>query len=335
MKAVTFNGGKIEQQEIELPSMPPQWTRVMVVNSGLCGSDVAKLTSGNLPSSHTQVLGHEFIARVIDLGDNAGNIAIGNLVVVMPLVACGKCYACEHHRENLCIEANAIGRTLNGAFAEYVVAPFSSLINIETATFPVPYVLADPLAVCIHAKNLSESSPGQTCLVIGDGTIGCLLAWLLHQCGHDTWIKGIHVDNLRFIERLGVKILASKPPENYFDVIYETVGRSQEVTLHESVRLVKWGGKIVVLGVFNPNYIYPLTARGFFIKEVRLMGSNAYVPDEFRDAVTLIESYESILGGFISHRFPLSKFNEALIAARQKQGFTMKIILEMEGIYHD
>jgi len=87
--------------------------------------------------------------------------------------------------------------------------------------------------------------------------------------------------------------------------------------------------------VFNPNYIYPLTARGFFIKEVRLMGSNAYVPDEFRDAVTLIESYESILGGFISHRFPLSKFNEALIAARQKQGFTMKIILEMEGIYHD
>jgi len=105
--------------------------------------------------------------------------------------------------------------------------------------------------------------------------------------------------------------------------------------LHESIRSVKWGGKIVVLGVFDSGYIYPLVARDLFIKEINLMGSNAYVPNDFRNAVTLIESYESILGGFISHRFPLSKFNEALIAAWQKQGFTMKIILEMEGIHHD
>ena len=335
MKALTFTGGKIEQQEIELPSTPPKWARIMVVNTGLCGSDVAKLTHSNLPSSHTQVLGHEFIGRVIDLGDNAGTIAIGDLVVVMPLIACGKCYACEHHRENLCIKADAIGRTVNGAFAEYVDVPFSNLINIERVTSPVSYVLADPLAVCIHAKNLSESTSDQTCLVIGDGTIGCLLAWLLHQYGFDTWIKGIHGENLRFIEGLGVKILKSKSPENHFDVIYETVGRSQEITLHESIRSVRWGGKIVVLGVFTPNYIYPLTARDLFIKEVRLIGSNAYVPDEFRKAVTLIESHESILAGFISHRFPLPKFNEALITARQKQGFTMKIILEMEGIHHD
>ena len=331
MKAVTFNGGKIEQREIELPSIPPLWTRVMTVNAGLCGSDVAKLTGTSLPSVHTQVLGHEFIGRVVDLGDNTGDIATGDLVTAMPLIACGRCYACRHHRENLCIEANAIGRTFNGAFAEYVDVPFSNLINIEGATSPISYVLVDPLAVCIHAKNLSASSPDQTCLVIGDGAIGCLLAWSLQQCGFDTWIKGIHSDNLRFIERLGVKTSPPKPPEDHFDVVYETIGRSQDITLHESVRSVRRGGKVVVIGVFSPGYTYPLIARNLFIKEVCLIGSNAYVPDEFKEAIGLIEAHQSVLSSFISHRFPLSRFDEALIVARQKQSFTMKIVLETGG----
>jgi threonine dehydrogenase-like Zn-dependent dehydrogenase len=65
------------------------------------------------------------------------------------------------------------------------------------------------------------------------------------------------------------------------------------------------------------------------------MGSNAYVPGEFREAVDLIESHQASLSGFISHRFPISKFNEALIAARQKQSFTMKIVLEIGGVHYD
>ncbi len=335
MKAVTFNGGKLEQQEIELPSIPPKWVRVMVVNAGLCGSDVAKFSGNSLPLEHTMVLGHEFIGRLVDLGGNEEGVAIGDLVAVMPLIACGKCHPCRHHRENLCVEADAIGRTFNGAFAEYVDVPFSNLIKIEASASSVSYVLADPLAVCIHAKNLSSLSFGQTCLVVGDGAIGCLLAWLLHQCGFDAWIKGVHTDNLRFIEKLGVKVLVSESPEDHFDVIYETVGRSQETTLHESVQSVRRGGTIVVVGVFTPGYVYPLVARNLFIKEVCLIGSNAYVPDEFREAVGLIGSHQSVLGGFISHRFLMSRFDEALIAARQKHGLTMKIVLETGGVHHD
>lgn len=307
----------------------------MVISAGLCGTDVAKLSSDSLSLAHTRVLGHEFIGRVINLGGNEGNVAIGDLVAVMPLIPCGKCYACKHHLENLCIKADSIGRTFNGAFAEYVDVPFSNLTKIEGAAAPISFVLADPLAVCIHAKNLSYSFPGQVCLVIGDGTIGCLLAWLLRMCGFNTWIKGVHEDNLRFIEKLGVKVLTSESLDDYFDVVYETVGRSQENTLHESMRSVRRAGMIVVIGVFAPNFIYPLDARNFFIKEVRLAGANAYVPDEFREAVTLIGANQTVLKSFISHRFPMSRFHEALKAAQQKQGYSMKIVLEIGGAHYD
>ena len=194
------------------------------------------------------------------------------------------------------------------------------------------YVLADPLAVCLHAANLiKRPSSSLTSLVIGDGAIGCLLAWFLLKQGRHVSIKGIHPKNLQLVESFGAHVLNTDAQPSSYDEVYETVGRSQPQTLQESLKAVRAGGNVVVLGVYAHGYTYPLVARELFIKEALVLGANAYTRAEFEETVTLIDCHKDELATFLSHTFPLFQFPDALEVARNKKGFTMKIVLKPGG----
>lgn len=328
MKVVTLTENGVELLKSELGALSRDWARIRVVKAGLCGSDVAKISVSSLPAWHTKILGHEFYGQVIDLNGSPKYVALGDYVAVMPLLPCGTCEACAQGQENLCAQSQAIGRTTQGAFAEIVDAPITNVFKLGDQVSLEAYVLTDPLAVCLHAVNLAKvSRSNQRCLVVGDGTIGCLLAWILQEQGHAVSIKGIHKEALNFMNDFGVNSVETVQTR-HFDVVFEAVGRSQQHSLNDSLKAVKWGGTIVVLGVFAQGYQYPLAARDLFIGEIRVVGANAYQRLEFEEAVRVIREHGEKLRNFISHRFLLDRFKDALVAARNKQAFTMKIVLE-------
>jgi threonine dehydrogenase-like Zn-dependent dehydrogenase len=307
--------------------LPEDYARVKVLVAGICGTDISKLSGGNLPAGHTHILGHEFVGTVTDVHSGKHAIQVGDYVAVMPLLSCGQCSFCRTGSENLCVEKNAIGRTAPGAFAEYVEVPLANLHKISSPHCDA-YVLADPLAVCIHAFDMiREKTRKGNYLVIGDGTIGSLMSWYLTRQGHGAALIGKHAANVEFIQNLGVKTHRPVVFRDTYDAVFEAVGRNQSETLSVSLSLVRNGGSVVVLGVFCPDHIYPLSTRNLFIREVSLVGSNAYTDAEFRKAIRLISMYRGELSGFISHSFPLSQFTSALEAARRKAGFTMKVVL--------
>lgn len=332
MKAVMLTENGIELREVKLGALSRDWARIRVVKAGLCGSDIAKISALSLPAWHTRILGHEFYGEIVELGGPSEYVFVGDRVVVMPLLPCGSCEACGRGQENLCVQGQAIGRTVQGAFAEFVDAPITNIVRISLSSQLEPYALVDPLAVCVHANNLAgiSDSPRQ-CLVIGDGTIGCLLAWLLKARGHAVSIKGVHEEVLKFIGGFGVDVVDAIQTR-YFDAVFEAVGRSQHHSLDSSLKAVRWGGVVVILGVFAHGYEYPLAARDLFIGEMRVVGANAYVRSEFEEAVRMIDVHGENLCIFISHRFPLFRFENALAIAKSKPGYTMKIVLEMEGL---
>ena len=329
MRAIVYKRGKVRMEEIGLHPLNPEWSRIKVTRSGLCGSDVAKMSLDELPSGHTAVLGHEFCGIVTEVNSSSSTLSVGDRVVGMPLLACGSCESCQRHQENLCKDAQAIGRTIQGSYAEYVDAPITNVFRINDERVLDPYVLADPLAVCIHASRFVDSV-GQ-CLVIGDGSIGCLLAWLLDKRGNDVWLKGIHHENLSFINGYGIKGVIDSSASMQFDTVFEAVGRSQPDSLNECIQRVRRSGNIVVLGVYASGYSYSLNARNLFIDEVSLVGSNAYVRSDFLEALRLIELHYDELIRFVSHKIAFERFNDALGIAKAKQDFTMKIVIESEG----
>lgn len=105
--------GCVRLDEIEPPQLPgPDWVRVETTLSGICGSDLAAVTAhdsfmlepfGAFPFT----FGHENVGRIVEAGREAGDWAVGERVVVNPMLACAQrglepCPACARGEYGLC-----------------------------------------------------------------------------------------------------------------------------------------------------------------------------------------------------------------------------------------
>jgi threonine dehydrogenase-like Zn-dependent dehydrogenase len=118
---------------------------------------------------------------------------------------------------------------------------------------------------------------------------------------------------------------------NRYDIIIEAVGRKQQKTMRESIKLIKLKGKIVVTGVFEEGYEGNLPFRELFYKEVSLIGSNSYSTfqgrNEFDIALEIIENKEINLSDLITHILPLSEFEKGLnLMKNKKESGCIKVI---------
>ncbi len=326
MKAMILQEGKLGLGEAQLLPLQDGWARLRLRSAGLCGTDIAKCSVPHLPDGHTNILGHEFVAVVHKMNGHYSEVRIGDTVVAMPLLPCGQCPNCVRGYTNLCKTGRAIGRTDQGAFSAFVDVPVVNLNKISESNSDV-FILVDPLAVCIHANNLiSEKSTPRRCLIIGDGTIACLQAWYQRSCGDDVWMLGKHDAPLSFIARYGVKpFMSEEGNKDFFDVVFESVGRSQSQTLTVAISHVASRGEIVVLGVFEQGYLLPMEVRKIFIKEAILRGTNAYTRAEFDQACQMVSNYSNDLARFVTHWYPVSDLESALQVARSKVSLVLKI----------
>ena len=146
---------------------------------GLCGSDIAKLMSGR--AAPPAVLGHEVVGDVLEAGAGVSRFAPGDRVVVAHHVPCFQCHYCRRGSPSMC----RLFKRINldpGGFAERVRVPAP---NVEHATFAIPADVPDetasftePLACCLRAVKRCGTEAGDTVVVVGLGSIGCLLSGL-------------------------------------------------------------------------------------------------------------------------------------------------------------
>src|SRR5687768_633654 len=108
MRALCWNG--INNLGVETVPDPvivnPHDAIVRVILSGTCGSDL-HLIDGYLPTVREgDVIGHEFMGEVVELGRAVQNVRIGDRVVVPSAIACGQCWYCRQDLHSLCDNTN-------------------------------------------------------------------------------------------------------------------------------------------------------------------------------------------------------------------------------------
>ena len=120
---VAAAGRPLEPRRLPVPRPAPQEVLLEVAACGVCRTDL-HLVDGELPEAPLPVIpGHEIVGRVVALGDEVADLAIGERVGVPWLGwTCGECRYCRMGRENLCDRARFTGYTLNGGYAQYAVA---------------------------------------------------------------------------------------------------------------------------------------------------------------------------------------------------------------------
>lgn len=119
--------------------------------------------------------GHENAGWVEAVGASVTNVAVGDKVILHPLITCGLCRACRDGDDVHCDVSEFPGLFAAGGFAEYLKSGARSVIRIDDALEPTDVApLADAGLTAYHAikKALPLLYPGTTCVVIGAGGLG-------------------------------------------------------------------------------------------------------------------------------------------------------------------
>jgi (R,R)-butanediol dehydrogenase/meso-butanediol dehydrogenase/diacetyl reductase len=157
---------------------PPGQVRVAPVWCGICGTDLHEYAHGPLytpAESLPQVMGHEFSAEVVEVGQGVTSLRPGERVAVLPHVFCGVCYHCVRGRQGLCANLRLTGVTWpSGGLAEQAVVPAYQAVPLPDGVSFEQGALLEPLATVVHGVERSGLRPGGSVLITGGGPIGQL-----------------------------------------------------------------------------------------------------------------------------------------------------------------
>jgi propanol-preferring alcohol dehydrogenase len=117
--------------DISVPVPGEDEVLIRVSACAICRTDL-HVVEGELPLRRSPVVpGHQVVGRVVALGARAAGLAVGQRVGVAWLHrTCGVCRFCRQGRENLCLDPQFTGWSVNGGFAEHVVAPASFVYQL-------------------------------------------------------------------------------------------------------------------------------------------------------------------------------------------------------------
>jgi threonine dehydrogenase-like Zn-dependent dehydrogenase len=225
VKAVTWAGpNRVTCEETSDPTIVnPRDAILKVTATTICGSDL-HLYDGYVPAMQRgDILGHEFMGEVVEVGSGAASsLAIGDRVVVSPMISCGRCYFCRQELYSMCDNGNpdaalaeaAWGHSPCGIFgyshltggyagshAEYVRVPYA-----DTGAVKVPEGIpdtqalfcSDALATGYFGAELCDLAGGEVVAVWGAGAVGLSA---ISSCA----LKGARVVAIdRIPERLGL-----------------------------------------------------------------------------------------------------------------------------------
>jgi threonine dehydrogenase-like Zn-dependent dehydrogenase len=310
--------GCLRYREVAEPALPgPDWVRVRTRYGGICGSDLSTITLHNSPSvsaytSFPFTMGHESVGAIAEVGPAVRGFAVGERVVVDPLLGCaargfadlcrpcarGDYAVCERRTEGVVAAGTMIGfcASTGGSWSPSFVAHQSQLLRLPDDVNDESGVLSEPFAVALHAALRNPPPEGGTVLVLGAGVIGlCVIAALralgyanrilvaarhpfqveLARCyGADTVVRP--GDDAALAEALSARlhrpILGRPLVSGGAAVVYECVGSA--ASLDTAVRFTREGGTAVILGLAAlPRGI---DWASIWVKELAVHGSYAY-----------------------------------------------------------
>lgn len=301
---------------------------------GICGSDLHYYRYGKVGAFALReplTLGHEVVGEVVE--DPQGRFPVGTSVAVHPATPCGTCPECVAGRPNICRNGRYLGSAASmphtqGAFAELALFRADQLRVVPEGLPGRRAVLAEPLAVGLHAIARAGGVVGARVLVSGAGPIGLLAAAAAVRSGAaSVTVADLLPRPLELAKRLGVAegidLRSEAPEESAYDVVLEAAGAPPAVTT--AVRAVARGGVIVQIGML-PADPAPVALTGLVAKEADLRGAFRF--DTEIDAALPMLAADQAFDAIVTHVFPLTDALEAFQVAADASR-SSKVVLEL------
>jgi (R,R)-butanediol dehydrogenase/meso-butanediol dehydrogenase/diacetyl reductase len=337
MRAVFIHGpGDVRLEERSEPECGPDDVLIQVRACGVCGSDLAYIDRGQADfreiDGRITPIGHEAAGEVIAVGADVQGVRPGDRVAINPIDPGGR-YSVGNGGPD-------------GAFADLVLVRDVSLGGrliplLDGLGFDVA-ALAEPMGVALHAVNRSGAGPDSKVVVLGVGPIGLgVVIWLKHRGVKHVVAVDLSEERLERAKAFGADAVVVAGKDDLHARLGELhgVGRRNSVgtdifidaagspaALDEIVRIARFAAHLVVVAVYKGPV--PVDLGAMLLKEMVLTTSMGY-PAELPTVVEFLTAERERMAGFISARYPLGEFHDAVSAARDRA--SAKVMVVMEG----
>jgi threonine dehydrogenase-like Zn-dependent dehydrogenase len=292
------------------PVAGPEHVVVEVIATGICGSDFHGYSGENGRRHPGQIMGHETVGRIRELGTDVAGLTVGQLVTVNPVMSCHACSACLSGQEQWCSQRVVLGVApeIPAAFADQVAVPAANIVPLPEEMPEELGALVEPMAVGYHAVRRAQPVANDRVLVIGGGPIGqaCLLA--ARRLGVQALVlSDLSASRRELCARLGATVV-DPGAGNLVDAVaaelggpatlaVDAVGISQ--TVADALAASSLGSRIVMVGMGSPRL--DLDAYALSTAERTLIGSFTYSAAEFAETAewigTVPEGIHALIDG--------------------------------------
>lgn len=327
------------RQPIALAEVPepelvgPKDVLITVGAAGVCYKDLLIVAGFQPRVKLPMVLGHEAAGRVAAVGAEVTEYRVGDRVCALGYVSCGSCASCRAGSEHLCRNRQWLGEDLSGGYGQVVRSHVNSIARIPDSVSDEAAAAATcAMATVVHGlKRLGNLQQGETVLVTGAaGAVGsnAILAAkamgarvMATAAGEKAGLVTGADTVLPFGDDLAARIKKLTGGEGV-DLVVESVGTP---AMDQSLKALKWGGRIVVIGNVRPADTLPLALGGIILREVAILGCMNGTRADLAEALRLMD-----VSGLVPPTpttLPLSEAQHAHDLLREKKSVG-KIILK-------
>ncbi len=340
MKAAVFHGPNqpLVVEEVPRPEPGPGELLIKVAACGVCHTDMHYIDHG-VPTFKKPplILGHEPSGTVAGVGKGAEGFTEGDRVLLPAVLTCGACEACRTGRENICANNIMFGNNVDGAYAEYLVAPAKDTFHLpDEIPLNEGSIIADAVSTPFHAvKNRANVSPGDTVVVLGCGGVGINVVQVASAVGGSVIAVDISNEKLQWAKDFGADVtINAQEDENWpktvrkltgggADVAIEAIGNP--VTIETAFKALRTGGRLVVLGFTSKDIA--LNAGRIMYREMEIVGSLGCRPVDYPKLIELCRLGKIKIKELVTARFALEDINDAFDLLRAGKG--LRSIIEM------
>lgn len=331
--ALLERGGRITPGDWPRPTAGPGELVLRLRGCGLCGSDIAKIVGSDVPAP--VVLGHEVVGDVVEAGEGVAGFGVGDRVVAAHHVPCGTCHYCRRGSESMC-RAFKASNLDPGGFAEYVRVPPP---NVRHATFRIPGHLTDeeasfvePLACCVRAVDRARLEPGDTVVVVGLGSIGCLFVQLARRAGAVVVGADPLAARTPLARSLGAAVAgdadsaarAARELSEGRGADHVVITGGGADVLPWAVGLLREGGTLHFFAS-GPGESLPLPLATLYHRELTVTSTYSSSPAALARAFWLLAAGKVDVEALVTHRLPLARLAEGVDLMRRREALKVYV----------
>ena len=326
------NPRDLQLSEISRPEVTPGRILAKVAYAGICHSDLLIIDNRTSIYQPPVVLGHEFSAVVVEVGEEQSGFQPGDIVVSeTALDVCDACPACADGYFEICSNKKILGWTHNGAFAEYVLLNPRFCHKLAADVDLKAAAVAEPLAIGVEAVQVRGCmKPGEVVAVVGPGPCGILSAVAAKELGaSQVFLVGLDTFTpvrMPIARQMGIEHCIDSTQTSPVDYLLDhTGGRLADLVIDatgtlagftDAMALVKRHGRSIELGSIPDTTPFDWPAMCHKAIDLAFVfSSNSRAWDT---TAGILQRCASQLGHAVTHVMPLDDYQDALETARDE-----------------